>query len=45
MECVAVIACSSALIFAKPADMQDLNLFLRGFLALVVYAGTPSYLI
>ena len=45
MECVAVIAFSSALIFARLAEMQDLNPFLWGFLAMVVYAGAPSYLI
>jgi hypothetical protein len=45
MECVAVIACSAGLIFAKLADMQDLNPFLWGFLALIVYAGAPAYLI
>lgn len=45
MECVAVIACSSALIFARLADMQDLNPFVWGLLAMVVYAGAPGYLI
>ena len=34
MECVAVIACSSALIFARLAEMQDLNPFVWGFLAM-----------
>ena len=45
MECIAVIACSSAQIFARLAEMQDLNPFLWGFLAMVVYAGAPAYLI
>ena len=45
MECVAVMACSSALIFARLADMQDLNPFVWGILAMVVYAGAPSYFI
>src|SRR5207253_3619369 len=33
MECVAVIACSVAVIFARLAMMQELNPFLWGFLA------------
>ncbi len=45
MECVAVIACSAALIFARLAMMQDLNPFLWGFLAVAVYAGAPGYMI
>jgi hypothetical protein len=45
MECVVVIACSAALVFAKLAEMQELNPFFWGFLALVVYAGAPAYLI
>ncbi len=40
-----VAACSSALIFARLAEMQDLNPFLWGFLAMVVYAGAPGYLL
>ena len=45
MECVAVIAGSAAVVFARLALMQDLNPFLWGFLALVVYAGAPIYMI
>lgn len=45
MECIAVIACSAAVIFARLALMQDLNPFLWGFLAVLVYAGAPSYMI
>lgn len=45
MECVAVIACSAALIFARVAMAQGLNPFLWGFLAIVVYAGAPGYMI
>ena len=45
MECVAVLACSAALVFARLAQVQELNPFLWGFLALVVYAGAPAYMI
>jgi len=45
MECVAVIACSAALIFARLALMQGLNPFFWGFLAIAVYAGAPAYMI
>jgi hypothetical protein len=45
MECIAVIACSAAVIFARLAMMQDLNPFLWGLLAVVVYAGAPVYMI
>jgi hypothetical protein len=45
MECLAVIAGSAALIFARLAMMQDLNPFLWGTLALIVYAGAPLYMI
>jgi hypothetical protein len=45
MECIAVIAVSVGLIFAKLADMQELNPIVWGTLALVVYAGLPSYLL
>jgi hypothetical protein len=45
MECLAVIACSAALIFARLALIQDLNPFLWGFLAIVVYAAAPLYMI
>jgi hypothetical protein len=45
MECLAVIACSAAVIFARLAMMQDLNPFLWGLLAVVVYAGAPVYMI
>jgi hypothetical protein len=45
MECVALIACSSALIFARLAGTQDPNPLLWDFLAMVVYAGAPCYLI
>jgi hypothetical protein len=45
MECMAVIACSAAVIFARLALIQDLNPFLWGFLAVVVYAGAPTYMI
>jgi hypothetical protein len=45
MECVAILAFSACLIFAKLAIMQDLNPFLWGFLAVAVYAGAPAYMI
>ena len=45
MECVAVIAVSAAVIFARLAMMQDLNPFVWGFLAVVAYAGPPTYMI
>jgi hypothetical protein len=45
MECVAVMATSAALIFARLAMMQELNPWLWGFLAVVVYAGAPGYMI
>jgi hypothetical protein len=45
MECLIVIACSAAVIFARLAVMQELNPFLWGFLAIVVYAGAPLYMI
>lgn len=45
MECVAMIAVSAMIIFAVFAQIQDLNPFLWGLLALVVYAGPPAYLV
>jgi hypothetical protein len=45
MECVLVIACSAAVIFARLALMQELNPLLWGVLALCVYAGAPLYMI
>jgi len=36
MECLAVIACSAAVIFARLAMMQDLNPLFWGLLALVI---------
>ena len=45
MECVAVIAGSAGVIFAKFADMQDLNPFFWGLLAVLVYAGAPALMI
>jgi hypothetical protein len=45
MECLVVIAFSAALIFARLALMQDLNPFLWGFLAVLVYAGAPLFMI
>jgi hypothetical protein len=45
MECLAVLAVSSALIFSRLAIMQDLNPFLWGFLGLAAYAGPPVYMI
>lgn len=45
MECLAVIAVSVALIFARLAMMQELNPLLWGTLALVVYAGAPTLMI
>jgi hypothetical protein len=45
MECVAVMAASAGIVFAKLATIQDLNPFLWGLLALVVYAGAPAYMI
>jgi hypothetical protein len=45
VECVAIIAVSAAVIFAKFAQIQELNPFLWGTLALVVYAGAPAFMI
>jgi hypothetical protein len=45
MECVAMIAISAGVIFARLALMQELNPWLWGFLALVVYAGAPVFMI
>ena len=45
MECVAVIACSAGLIFARLAMAQDLNPFLWGFLGVAVYAAAPGFMI
>jgi hypothetical protein len=45
MECLAVIAVSSALIFARLAMMQELNPFLWGALAVAVYTGPPLFMI
>ena len=45
MECVAMIAGSAMLVFAGFARIQELNPFLWGLLALVVYAGPPFYLV
>jgi hypothetical protein len=41
MDCIAVIAVSAGVIFARLAMIQELNPFLWGFLALTVYAGVP----
>ena len=45
MECVGLIAVSSAIIFARLAMMQDLNPFLWGTFAVVIYVGAPGYMI
>ena len=45
MECVAVIACSAGLIFARLAQAQDLNPFLWGFLGVAIYVAAPGYMI
>lgn len=45
MECVAMIAGSAMIIFAVFAQIQDLNPFVWGLLALIVYAGPPAYLV
>jgi hypothetical protein len=45
MECLAVIAISACLIFARLAMMQDLNPFVWGTLALIIYAGAPLFMI
>jgi hypothetical protein len=45
MECIAVMAVSVAVIFARLAMMQGLNPFLWGFLAIVIYAGMPILMI
>ncbi len=45
MEILAVIAASAGIIFAKFADMQELNPFVWGFLAVLVYAGAPAWMI
>lgn len=45
MECVAVIAASAGVIFAKTADMQELNPFFWGLLAVAVYAAAPGWMI
>ena len=45
MECLAVLAASAGIIFAKFADMQELNPFFWGVLAVGVYAGAPAWMI
>jgi hypothetical protein len=45
MECLAVIAVSAALIFARLAMMQDLNPLLWGALAVACYVGPPVWMI
>jgi hypothetical protein len=45
MECLAMIAVSAAVIFAKLADVQELNPVVWGTLALIVYAGAPAFMI
>lgn len=45
MECVALIACSAGLIFARLALAQELNPFLWGFLGVAVYIAAPGYMI
>ena len=45
MECVAIIAGSVGVIFAKLALMQDLNPVLWGVLGILVYAGAPALMI
>lgn len=45
MECVAVMAASAGLIFARLGQIQDLNPFLWGTLAVVVYAAAPAIMI
>ena len=45
MEILAMIAGAAAIIFAKFADMQELNPFVWGFLALVAFAGAPAWMI
>jgi hypothetical protein len=45
VECVAVLATASGLIFAGFARIQELNPFLWGLLGIVVYAATPMLMI
>jgi len=45
MECLAMIAFSACLIFARLAVMQELNPFLWGTLALLIYVGAPLFMI
>jgi hypothetical protein len=45
VECVAVMATASGLIFAGFARVQELNPFLWGLLGIVVYAATPMLMI
>jgi hypothetical protein len=45
MACVAVLACSAVVIFARLALMQELNPFFWGIMAMLVYAGAPAYMI
>ena len=45
MECVAVLACSAVVIFARLALMQELNPFFWGTMAMLVYVGAPAYMI
>lgn len=40
-----MLAASAAVIFARLAMMQEMNPFLWGALAVVVYAGAPTYMI
>jgi len=45
MECVIAIAVSAMIVFAGFAQIQELNPFVWGLLALIVYAGPPAYLV
>ena len=45
MECLAVIAVSAALVFARLAMMQELNPFLWGAFAVAAYAGPPTFML
>lgn len=45
MECLAVIAVSAAVVFARFAMMQELNPFLWGALAVACYVTAPLLMI
>jgi len=43
MLCVATLATFAGIAFARLAEIQDLNPFLWGTLAVLIYLGLPAY--